>query len=76
MTLGIRTGKPAGVQMSTRTRDIPIPVYPRVPAGMGLRAESCSMEHQAVAKVLIILPSLAVQARRMSTDRHSSLPSG
>jgi hypothetical protein len=39
-SLGISTGKPAGVQTSTRTRtrDIPVPVYPRVLAGMGLHA--------------------------------------
>jgi hypothetical protein len=38
--VGISTGKPAGVQTSTRThtRDIPVPVYPRVLAGTGLRA--------------------------------------
>jgi hypothetical protein len=38
--IGIVTGKPAGVQTSTRTHthDIPVPVYPRVPTGKGLCA--------------------------------------
>jgi hypothetical protein len=38
--LGISTGKPAGPPTSTRTRtrNIPVPVYPRVLAGTGLHA--------------------------------------
>jgi hypothetical protein len=38
-TVGISTGKPAGVQTSTRTRThkVPVPMYPRVLAGTGLR---------------------------------------
>ncbi|KAJ8590191.1 hypothetical protein M405DRAFT_861567 [Rhizopogon salebrosus TDB-379] len=48
-------GKPAGVQTSTRTRirDIPVPMYPRVPAGKGLCAGMLSKGNSTLAFRLV-----------------------